>query len=219
MLEARNLHVRRNGDRPVLDGVDLDLAEGELVVLTGPSGGGKSTLLWTLARLLPCEAGSLRLRGTRSREIPVTSWRRHVALLVQEPTLLEGTVGENLRLPWTLAVRSHDGEGPPPDERLREELDRLGLADVDLARSSRELSVGQAARVGFARTILTRPDVVLLDEPGSALDRDAAELLARRVEAFAASGGAVLLVEHHRLARRATRRLRLEGGRLTEEGP
>jgi putative ABC transport system ATP-binding protein len=217
MLEAEGLIVDRNGGTRVLDGIGLRLAPGELVALEGPSGSGKSTLLWALARFLPVSGGVLRLNGTDAGATDVRAWRRAVSLVLQTPSLVPGTVGENVRLPWTLSVRAGE-DGAPDDARLRRELDGLGLDEIALDRDAGELSVGQAARVALLRSLLAGPEVLLLDEPDASLDDEAAERVRARLERFTAEGGAILVVRHHRKDDPADRRVRLERGFLVEVG-
>ena len=203
------------GDVRVLDGVSLAVGEGEIVDVVGPSGSGKSTLLRTLARLLPGASGSLAVGGTSADAMTPQQWRAVVALLPQKPVMLDGTVRDNLLWPWHLAVHHHAEK--PSDAALEAGLARLGV-EVAVDRDASRLSVGQAARVSFLRTLLTNPTVLLLDEPDAALDDAAADAVAAMTAEFAAgSGHAVVRVRHHRPDGIATRRLHLEGGRLFAE--
>jgi putative ABC transport system ATP-binding protein len=217
MLEARHLVVdlrSEEGERRVLDGVDLAVEPGTLVDVSGPSGAGKSTLLMALARIVPRVRGMLALDGRDEGSWDPFEWRTKVALVTQTPKMLEGTVGDNLRFPYGLHVRK--GTDPPSDDALRARLDALGLADVSLDREARRLSVGQAARVSLLRTMLTAPEYLLLDEPDANLDDAAAELVEGAICGFADAGGAVVRVRHHRRAGRVDRSLRLEAGSMTE---
>lgn len=218
LLTVRGLVVERALDGRtvrVLDGVSLDLTSGEVAELRGPSGAGKTTLLLALARLLPGARGTLVLDGVAAAEYTPQQWRTHVALLPQRPTLAAGTVHDNLTLPWELAVREGHLE-PQPDE-LREALDGVGLGDVDLKRDVRQLSVGQASRIALLRVLLTRPRVLLLDEPDASLDDASASLIARATSGFVAGGGALIRISHLRADAAATARYHLEGGRLSRE--
>ena len=217
LLEAKDLHYTVSGDAgpvDVLDGLHLVLAPGEIVDIIGSSGSGKTTLLRAMARLLPGVSGLLTLQGESSETMLPSEWRKHVTLLPQVTSLMPGNVRANLALPWTLKVRHGD---PAPDESaLRGALDSVGLHDVSLLRDSAKLSVGQAARVALLRVILTQPIVLLLDEPDANLDDDSAEQVAGMTRQFAAGGGAVVRVRHLRSDTLASRRLRLEHGKLEE---
>lgn len=226
LLLAKGITAERLGDdgRPVcvLDGIDLALDEGSLVDIVGPSGAGKTTLLLALARLLPGARGWMSL-DDRSEIYLAEEWRALVALVPQRPSMFLGTVADNLLLPHTFRIRKHgrnaylSESGPPSTGDLRHALDSVGLTDVDLDRDASRLSVGQAARVAFLRTLLTRPRVLLLDEPDASLDDASAALVTEATRRFVADGGAAVRVRHLRSDDLADRRYRLEAGRLTEE--
>ena len=223
LLEARELTAilpGDSGDVRVLDGVALAVDTGEIVDVVGPSGGGKSTLLRALARLLPGATGELAVGGASADSMSPQLWRRRVALLPQKPVMLSGTVRDNLLWPWHLTV--HRDATHPQDADFASGLARLGV-DVALDRDGSRLSVGQAARVAFLRTMLTDPAVLLLDEPDAALDDAAADAVAGMIAEFVAASDArgeraVVRVRHHRPDGIATRRLHLEGGHLSAEG-
>jgi len=147
-----------NGVR-ALDGVTLDVSLGEIVVVVGGSGCGKSTLLRLVSGLDRPTQGAIVLDGT-----PITAPHEKIGIVFQEPRLL----------PW-LSVARNVGfglEDRPKEERVARvarQLERVGLYDK-AAGWPRELSGGQAQRVALARALVTRPAVLLLDEPFSALD-------------------------------------------------
>jgi putative ABC transport system ATP-binding protein len=203
---------------PVLTGIDFSLDAGELVDISGPSGGGKTTLLLALARLLPGAAHeSLALAGVSAEHVVAGAWRTAVALLPQKPVLVPGDVRDDLLVPWALKVRA--GRPLPDDRTLRAALDSVGLDDVELTRPAPRLSVGQAARVALLRVVLTEPRVLLLDEADAALDDESAAQVASVVRAFVGRGGAAVRVRHLRADESADRRLRLADGRLSDVAP
>lgn len=200
--------------RPVLDAVSMHVDRGEFVDVYGPSGCGKTTLLSALARLLPGVRGSMALDGVPASLIPPTEWRGRVALSPQKVVLTGEDVRSSLAAPWQMKAR--DGREAPTDDRMRTVLDSIGLEEVELARPVSRLSVGQSARVAFARTLLTGPRVMLLDEAEAALDDDSAFLIAEAAGSFVSSGGAVVRVRHRGADGRAARRYLLTDGRLEE---
>jgi putative ABC transport system ATP-binding protein len=217
LLAARNLCYDADSDGArlrVLDGVDLDLYAGDICVVTGPSGAGKSTLLWALARMRAADSGDLFLNGAPAPEFKPCQWRSRVALYPQTPKLVDGDVFANLMLPWSFKVRAR--QTPPDRDALREGMNALGLGSVDLSRSTSELSGGQAARVALLRTLLTRPDALLLDEPTASLDEESADLVFNCLNVFAERGGTVLAVLHSHKPPTPHRTFNLMDGKLTE---
>ncbi len=200
------------GLRPVLEGVDLVLARGSFLAITGPSGSGKSTLLNILAAIESADAGRVEVNGIELAGVPEpasTVFRRnHVGIVFQffnlVPTL---TVRENLLLPLALIGRA--------DQRAADTLlERLGLA---ARRDSFPdvLSGGEQQRVGVARAMVHRPSLLLADEPTGNLDEaSGGEVLALLGEA-AADGATVIMVTHSaEAAAAADRRGVLRHGRL-----
>jgi putative ABC transport system ATP-binding protein len=218
LLAVRGLTFARpstDGVTSVFAALDFELAAGEMVDISGPSGGGKTTLLLALARLLPgATHESLTLAGDSADKVDAGTWRTAVALLPQKPVLVPGDVRDDLLVPWTLKVRA--GRPAPDARELRAALDSVGLEDVELTRPAPRLSVGQAARVALLRVVLTEPRVLLLDEADAALDDESAAQVSSVVRAFVGRGGAAVRVRHLRADESADRRLRLADGHLTE---
>lgn len=215
LLTARALRYRPPGQSAdVLDGLSFDLARGEVVDVSGPSGAGKTTLLRALARLLPDALGTLSLAGTSADDVDPHVWRTRVALLPQVAAVRPGTVRDNLVLPWTLKVRA--AEELPTNTVLDQALADVGLGDIALDRDVARLSVGQTARVSLLRVMLTRPEVLLLDEPDANLDDDSASQVGELAARFARDGGGVVRVRHLQRGTAVTRRVRLAAGQLEE---
>ena len=215
LLEVRDLTVVLKGDTAdvrVLDAISFSVAAGEIVDVVGPSGAGKTTFLRALARLLPGATGGLFLDGAPAETIAPSAWRAAVALLPQKPSIVDGSIADNLLLPWTLKVRA--GRARPSDAVLGAVLTRVRL-DVALDRDASRLSEGQRARVALLRVVLTAPRVLLLDEPDAALDDVSSDAVTQVTREFAGAGGAVVRVRHHRSDGLASRRLHLESGRIT----
>jgi heme exporter protein A len=189
-IQARGLG-RRFGDRRVLEGVDLELEPGGFLLVTGPNGSGKTTLLRLLAGLIAPTAGTLEVRANRAQ----IGFLGHEPLVYRELTPLE-----NLDLFGRLY------RVPERRERTGMLLERYGLWDARAARVS-ELSRGMVQRLALCRSLLHDPDLLLFDEPFSALDSDGVELLDGEL---AGHGRKTVVVASHqpeRIAPYATGRL------------
>ncbi|HVP62106.1 MAG TPA: ATP-binding cassette domain-containing protein [Myxococcaceae bacterium] len=211
-LEARHLRKSYEG-RVLLDGVDLRLGPGGITTLSGPSGGGKTTLLRVLGLLSEPDDGQLLLDGTDVRTLSPRAVRRRVALVAQAPAMFQGTVLDNVRTGPRLA-----GE-ELPEATARELIVRAGLEPQFLGQDARALSGGEKLRVAVARAMALRPEVWLLDEPTAALDTERADLLVNLLRDLATAGAGILVVTHdaRALERLGGRHLRLAAGRLAEE--
>lgn len=149
------------------------LEEGGALALRGPSGAGKSTLLRVLARLLKPDGGGVIFRGQDWYSISPGIWRRRVHYLSQKPVMFSGTVLDNLRMPFRLAVA-----GSGLDEgRSAELIEATGLSAAILGQDAYTLSGGETARVALVRAILVDPEVLLLDEPTAFLDEGAQRMV------------------------------------------
>lgn len=180
LLEARG--VTR---RPLFEGRDLDLAAGEIVALSGPSGSGKSLYLRALADLDPMDAGEVRLDGVSREALDATAWRAQVLYVHQQGVRLPGTVAENLERVAELHV-----------QRERAERIRAGVDGLDPTADADRLSGGEGQALALDRALACAPAVLLLDESTSAMDPALAAHWEGRVRAFADAGGAVLWVAH-----------------------
>jgi ABC-type transport system involved in cytochrome bd biosynthesis fused ATPase/permease subunit len=199
-----------------LRGVDLELQSGETVALVGPSGGGKSTLLALLLRFAEPVSGSVVVGDGDLAAVDPRAWRSGIAWVPQRPTLVRGTVADNIRL----------GDRSADADRVAEAA-RLAGADTFVERlpagygtvvgdGGRRLSAGEVRRIALARAFVRDAPLVLLDEPTADLDPENAALVADAVERLRV-GRTVLIVAHRpELASLADRVIRLEGGRIVE---
>jgi putative ABC transport system ATP-binding protein len=203
-----------------LDGVSIEIADGEMVAIMGPSGSGKSTLLHLLGALETPTSGSIELAGRRfeglgDRELTLLR-RETIGFVFQFFNLLATlTAEENVLLPALIAGRQDD----EMRERADDLLGRVGLAPrADHLPS--ELSGGEQQRVSIARALLMRPALVLADEPTGNLDsHSSAEILELLGELNRADGHTIVMVTHDpEAAANASRVLFLRDGRLAGEG-
>ena len=187
-LSVRGLAVTYGGLRAV-DGVDLEVAAGEVVALLGASGSGKSSLLRAVAGLEDVAAGEVAWDGRSMVRVPVH--KRGFGLMFQDGQLFEHRdVGSNIAYGLTGLPRAQRGE------RVREMLELVGLPGFERRRVT-TLSGGQAQRVALARALAPAPRLLLLDEPLSALDRALREQLATDVRTILRRGGTTALYVTH----------------------
>ncbi len=172
MLTIRGLRT------PIIGPIDLDLQAGDIVVLRGASGAGKSLLLRAIVDLDPND-GAVDLRGRDRRDFAAPDWRRRVAFVPAESGW------------WADRVRDHFQPEPDPSP----DLAALGLPDAMNWEISR-LSTGEKQRLALVRALQMQPDVLLLDEPTSALDAQSVSLVEQVIRDQAGQGRAVLLVSH-----------------------
>lgn len=201
--------------RALVDEVSLDVREGEVLAVVGPSGSGKSSLLRLLNRLDEPTSGTVFLQGRDHRELPPRELRRRVGMIMQTASLFPGSVADNLRF------------GPEQrgatisDDAVARLLDLVGLSGF-AERDAARLSGGEAQRVAIARAVANEPIVLLLDEPTSALDDRSKRDVERLVRDVVAARRLTCIIITHDLAqaaRVATDVLELRAGRVERIGP
>jgi heme exporter protein A len=200
-LKVEKVHVWR-GDRHVLQGVSVAVAQNELVHVSGPNGTGKTTLLRVISGLLRPEQGSVTWLG----QSIVRHWSEYQAALAyaaHEPAL-KGDLTALENLSFTVGLKRRAGT-----EELRVALQRTGVAAcADLP--ARVLSAGQRRRVSLARVLAMKAPLWLLDEPYANLDTAGSDLVSQLLQEHVAAGGMALVVAHRDLALTcAVRRLEL----------
>ena len=199
--------------RPALDGIDLDLAAGEAVALVGPSGAGKSTIASLLLRLIEPAEGQVLADGIDMGSTDPEAWRRQLAWLPQRPSLLRGTVAENILL----------ADPQAGSERIRTAAALAGADDfVDalpegyetvVGDGGRPLSFGQIRRLALARAFLRNAPLVILDEPTAHLDSESADRVAAAIDSYRGRCTMLLISHSPELAARCDRIVRIEDGR------
>ncbi len=214
------------GDRVTLDDVSLDLPRGGVTALIGPSGSGKTSLLRLLNRLDDPAGGTVELFGRPMTEYPVRALRRRVGFVFQAPVMFPGTVRENLEAAARLVPDAADRGIATSTAResaagVGELLTLAGLDAGFADRAAADLSGGEKQRVALARALMTRPEVLLLDEPTAALDPEVAERLMHTLMGLRARTGLTMVMVTHRLREArlaASDVVMLEGGRVVEAG-
>jgi len=184
-FEFKQVSVRR-ADRLVLDEVSARIPAAGITVVSGPSGAGKTTLLRLCNRLDIPDAGRVWYRGQPLDELDPLALRRRVGMVFQRPTPFPGSVADNLAV-------AHPDAGA---EEMATALIRVALDPGLLGQEARTLSGGELQRMCLARTLVTRPETLLLDEPTSALDAQPKQVFEATARDLAAQGITIIWVTH-----------------------
>lgn len=217
VCECRNLYVSHNpqveNPNMVLQDINLAVAPGEMVSIVGPSGGGKSTLLYTLAGFTRPYHGTTELLGrctTKASQRQISAIHRAgVGFVFQQYNLIPSlpTI-DNVTLPRRFAGRRID------KKYASLLLEQMGLG-AEITKRTGDLSGGQQQRVAVARVIYSQPSLVFADEPTGALDSHNGSIILDALESLAQAGSAVLLVTHDlQAAARADRAITLRDGQV-----
>ncbi len=217
-LQLQNLTKHYKQGKTVitaLDGVSLDIGDGEFVAVVGRSGSGKTTMLDMLGLLLRPTAGKLIIDGTDTstlgdRDLAHLRGNK-IGFVFQEYNLLPSlNVLENVMLPLRYVNDRKDGR-----KRAEDLLDRVGLSDR-IRHSATELSGGQQQRVAIARSMVNQPSLILLDEPTGAVDTETAEQLVALLKSLNEQDEVTIVVVTHDLdvAKESKRQIRLKDGKV-----
>jgi len=215
LLEIRDLIVCRDR-RQVLKIDALAVERGEVLALVGPNGTGKSSLLLTLARLLHPESGVLLWNGLPFEKQSPLAYRRRIALVLQEPLLLDMSVFENV----ALGLRYRGLPRAQINEKVQNWLKRVEIETLRERLGSR-LSGGEAQRVSLARAFVLNPELLLLDEPFSALDAPTRSRLLDDLKSILSETGTTTIIITHDLkeaARLSTRVAVMLAGQIAQIG-
>jgi len=218
VIRFEQVGKRYASGREALADLSFNVARGEMVFLTGHSGAGKSTVLKLLALIERPTRGQILVEGRQTGAIPrraVPAYRRGLGMVFQDHKLLhDRPVWDNVALPLVIA-------GTPRreiDKRVRAALDQVGLLGRERGFPV-ELSTGEQQRVGIARAVVTKPPLLIADEPTGNLDPDLAVEVMRLFRAFNEVGVTVVIASHdlHLIEQFGARRIALAGGRLAGE--
>jgi cell division transport system ATP-binding protein len=215
MIQFIHVFKRYPNGREALADLSLEVAAGQMVFLTGHSGAGKSTLLKLVALIERPTRGQLIVNGQNLASIPsrrIPHYRRRIGMVFQDHKLLaDRTVFDNVGLPLVIAGLGTREIG----KRVRAALDQVGLLGREQNRPL-ELSTGEQQRVGIARAVVSKPAVLIADEPTGNLDPDLSLEVMRIFKRFNEVGVTVLIASHdvQLIERFGVRRVCLEGGRI-----
>jgi cell division transport system ATP-binding protein len=220
MIRFEHVFKRYPNGREALTDFTLDIGRGEMVFLTGHSGAGKSTLLKLIALIERPTRGTLLVNGQNTTVLPrskIPAFRRQIGIVFQDHKLLmDRPVYDNVGLPLVIA-------GIPEKEigkRVRAALDQVGLLGREHNRPL-ELSTGEQQRVGIARAVISKPALLIADEPTGNLDPELAVEIMKLFKRFNDVGVTVLIASHdvHLIERFRVRRVMIEGGRVAGGDP
>lgn len=220
MIRFENVAKRYPGGREALRGVSFQLERGEMAFLTGPSGAGKSTLLKLITLIEKPTRGTVIINGQNTSRVSrraIPRFRQRIGIVFQDHKLLyDRSVFDNVALPLVIL-----GLGPREiARRVRAALDQVGLLGRE-RHAPITLSTGEQQRVGIARAVASRPDVVVADEPTGNLDPELSLEIMRLFERFNEVGVTLLIATHdlELIERLDRRRLRLADGMIEPDLP
>jgi cell division transport system ATP-binding protein len=217
MIQFENVSKRYPGGQEALSGLSLSVDKGDMVFVTGHSGAGKSTLLRLIALIERPSSGQViidgqNLKRVRRRKIP--AYRREIGMVFQDHKLLyDRPVSDNVALPLIIAGAGHR----EASKKVRAALDQVGLLHKE-KQNPETLSAGEQQRVGIARAIVSRPKLLIADEPTGNLDPDLSLEVMRIFRRFN-EVGVTLMIASHDIAlidRLGCRRIELDNGKLLQ---
>ncbi|MGM0883810.1 MAG: ABC transporter ATP-binding protein [Bacillota bacterium] len=218
ILKLHRLKKLREGAEsvPLFSEVSAEVAEPDMIALLGVSGQGKSTLLRILASLENFDDGDIRLHNVSQRDMDPRSWRMKVSYVAQQAVMLQGSIEQNLK---TVSLLHR----VPYEQKLVQYLlPRLGLDHLDMNKSAADLSGGEKQRVSLLRSLLLRPNVLLLDEVTASLDRGSKQMVEQVLREWHHQKGTTMIWVTHDLeqAREMSRTIWFMGeGTLLENSP
>lgn len=209
VLEVQQLSYQ-SGAEQILTRVAFSVSKGEYLAISGPSGGGKSTLLKLIASLLTPTGGKILFNGKDQKAYPVTDYRRRVSYCFQQPTLFGETVRNNTEFPFTIRNEVFS------EDKVRDLLRLVDLPVSFLDKPIIELSGGERQRVALIRNLIFLPEILLLDEVTVGLDEESKRIVQQLVKNVHQQGVTILQVSHDEEdLQQAGGVLKMEGGRLT----
>ena len=178
--------------KDILEIDNLTINEGEITCIVGRSGGGKSTFLRLLNNMVSPDEGNILFKGEDVSEYNPIKLRREVLMLPQNPVIFSGSIRDNFNI-----TLNYNNEYAMADEKYVKLLDKVGLEGHALEEDAENLSGGEKQRLALARILILDPDILLLDEPSSALDEETERLIIEMlVECIKTKNGTMVMVTH-----------------------
>lgn len=198
--------------RQILDKVNLEVQAGDFLTLTGPSGGGKSTLLKIIASLISPSDGEIIFEGQNQRDYEITTYRQLVSYCFQQPSLFGQTVADNLQFPFVIRNEASS------QVQIEQALTKVNLPTNYLNKNITELSGGEKQRVALLRNTMFLPKILLLDEVTVGLDARSIEIVHQFIKQLWQEAGLTIIQITHNQAElsQAAKVLWLEEGSLSD---
>ena len=205
-------------ERPILEGIDLEVQAGQTLAIVGPSGSGKTTLMALLMRFYDPQEGAIRLDGCDLRALKQRSLRRNIGTVLQDPLLFNDTVRNNIAYGRPEASLAEVEKAAQAANAHRFICNLPEAYDTPLGERGNRLSVGERQRIAIARALLKNPPILALDEATSSLDAESEALVQEALDRL--MQGRTTFVIAHRLATvvQADRIIVLQNGRISESG-
>lgn len=198
--------------RQILNKVNLEVQAGDFLTLTGPSGGGKSTLLKIIASLISPSEGEIIFEGQNQRDYEITTYRQLVSYCFQQPSLFGQTVADNLQFPFVIRNEASS------QVQIEQALTKVNLPTSYLNKNITELSGGEKQRVALLRNTMFLPKILLLDEVTVGLDARSIEIVHQFIKQLWREAGLTIIQITHNQAElsQAAKVLWLEEGSLSD---
>ncbi|MGV0999401.1 MAG: ABC transporter transmembrane domain-containing protein [Fluviibacter sp.] len=208
----------RYGNRAVLRDVSLNIQPGEMIGLVGHSGSGKSTLVNLICRFYDASEGSIKIDGIDIRSIPVSEYRQHIGLVLQEPFLFFGTIAENIAYGKPNATRE-EIVAAARAAHAHDFILRLPHGyDSLVGERGQALSGGERQRISIARALLINPQILILDEATSSVDSTTEKEIQKALDNLVQGRTTIAIAHRLSTLRKANRLIVLDRGQIIEEG-
>ncbi len=196
IIEFRDISFAYKDEENLYSNLSFSLEKGNFYLIKGPSGIGKSTLLRLINRMEEPTEGEIFFNGQPVRSMVASKLRTSIIYIQQTPVVLDGTIKENLLLPFN--YKANKNHTKPDDKLLEKLLSDYSIDNVTLNRNAKNLSVGQMQRLCLIRGLLLNPDVILFDEPVSALDEKSSKIVEDHAEKLCLDEGKTIIMVSHK---------------------
>lgn len=196
VIEFQNISFAYPNEEKLYSNISFTIEKGRFYLIKGPSGVGKSTLLKLMNRMEEPVEGEILYKGQQLRSIVPPTLRTSIIYIQQTPVVLDGTIRENLLLPFSFKINK--ALQKPEDSKLESLLKEYSLENISLDRNAKNLSVGQMQRLCLIRGQLLSPEVILFDEPVSSLDEKSSKIVEDHAEKLCSEDGKTIVMVSHK---------------------